>query len=85
MSGQRHLHAVHAWSGRMAGQRDARAPRRARNTVGVVLVLIFAAVVVSLLFEAPQIAWLGLLTAALVLLDVALALGIRQWMRDRMR
>jgi hypothetical protein len=44
-----------------------------------------AAVVVSLLVEAPQIAWLGLLAAALILLDVALALGIRQWMRDRMR
>ncbi len=85
MSGQRHVHAVHAWSDRMTRQRDARAPRRARNTVGAVLVLMYTAVVVSLIVEAPQIAWLGLLVAALILLDVALALGIRQWMRDRMR
>jgi hypothetical protein len=50
--------------------------------VGVVLAaVVVAAVIVAACLEAPQIAWLALLTAALVLLDVALGLGIRQWLR----
>jgi len=85
MGGQRHVPAVHAWSDRMSRPWHAHVPRKVSNTVGVVLALICAAAVVSLLFETPQIAWLALLVVALVLLDVALALGIRQWMRDRMR
>ena len=50
--------------------------------MGVVLAaVIVAAVIVAACLEVPQIAWLALLAAALVLLDVALGLGIRQWLR----
>jgi len=56
--------------------------RGVRVVVGVVLAaVIVAAVLVATCLEVPQIAWLALLAAALVLLDVALGLGIRQWLR----
>jgi outer membrane murein-binding lipoprotein Lpp len=47
----------------------------------VLAAVIVAAVIVAGCLEVPQIAWLALLAAALVLLDVALGLGIRQWLR----
>lgn len=51
---------------------------------GGALVLVFAALVVGFVFEAPQIAWLVLLGAAILLIDVVLTLGLRQWLRDRL-
>lgn len=85
MNGQRHVNAVQPWSDRVARPQGTGAPHPVRRAAGAVLVLILIAIGVFLLFETPRIAWLGLLAAALVLLDVALAVGIRQWMRDRMR
>jgi hypothetical protein len=59
--------------------------KRANHIVGGgVLVLVFVALVVGLLFEAPQIGWLVLLAAAIMLIDVVLTLGVRQWLRDRL-
>jgi fucose permease len=85
MNGQRHVNAAHPGSDRMARPLDAGAPHLGRRAAGAVLALILMAVGVFLLFETPQFAWLALLAAALVLLDVALALGIRQWLRDLTR
>lgn len=55
--------------------------RKGRHAAGVVVGLVLAATIVGLCCEAPRFAWLALLVAALVLLDVALGLGIRQWLR----
>ena len=51
---------------------------------GGALVLVFAALIVGFLFEVPRIAWLVVLAAAILLIDVVLTLGVRQWMRDRL-
>lgn len=52
--------------------------------MGALVVLVCAALIVGFLFEVPQIAWLVLLAAAILLIDVVLTLGIRQWLRDRL-
>ena len=86
MTGLKHVNAVLPSSDRLTRQRKPRIPGRGRRgvrvVVGVVLAaVIVAAVIVAACLEVPQIAWLALLAAALVLLDVALGLGIRQWLR----
>lgn len=63
----------------MARQQDDTAPRRPRLAAGGVLALVLAALFVMLLFLAPQAAWTVPLTAALIMLDVTIGLGFRQW------
>jgi hypothetical protein len=58
--------------------------KRTNVAAGAVLVLVFVALVVGFLFEAPRIAWLVLVVAAILLIDVVLTLGVRQWLRDRL-
>ena len=84
MTGPKHAHPV-----RPSPQRPARPsePTRSgrRGAVWWLLGLVLAVVVVASCVEVPRIAWLAVLVAALVLLDVALGLGLRQWLRDRAR
>jgi hypothetical protein len=86
VTGLKHVSAVPPSSDRLTREGKTRTPGRGRRgvrvVVGVVLAaVIVAAVIVAACLEVPQIAWLALLAAALVLLDVALGLGIRQWLR----
>ena len=86
MTGLKHVNAVPPSSDRLTREGKSGAPGRGRGgvrvVVGVVLAaVIVAAVIVAAFLEVPQIAWLALLAAALVLLDIALGLGIRQWLR----
>ena len=86
MTGLKHVNAVPPSSDRLTREGKSGAPGRGRGgvrvVVGVVLAaVIVAAVIVAACLEVPQIAWLALLAAALVLLDIALGLGIRQWLR----
>ncbi len=86
MTGLKHVNAVPLRSDRLTRQREPGTPGRGRRGVRVVVGVVLAAVIVAVVIvaaclEVPQIAWLALLAAALVLLDVALGLGIRQWLR----
>jgi hypothetical protein len=86
VTGPRHVNAIPPAAARLTREGGSGTRRRGRRgvrvVVGVVLAAVLAAaVIVTACLEAPQIAWLALLAAALVLLDVALGLGIRQWLR----
>ena len=86
MTGLKHVNAVPPSSDRLTRPGESGTPGRGRSGVQVVVGVVLAAVIVAAVIvagclEAPQIAWLALLAAALVLLDVALGLGIRQWLR----
>lgn len=66
------------------------APGRARGTrlplrvaSGGVAVLAFAALLAVFVFEAPHVAWAAVLVAALLVVDIALGVGVRDWARDR--
>jgi hypothetical protein len=80
----KHNDTIRPWPhNNMARPRDNRAPRRSKLAAGGALALVLAALLVMSLFQAPQIAWMVGLAAALIMLAVATALGFRQWIRGR--
>jgi hypothetical protein len=86
VTGLKHVNAVPPSSDRLTRKGEPGTPGRGRRGVRVVVGVVLAAVIVAVMIvaaclEVPQIAWLALLAAALVLLDIALGLGIRQWLR----
>jgi hypothetical protein len=64
-------------------QHDDGAPRQSKLAAGGAMALMFAALFVMLLFQAPHTIWAILLAAALAMLAGAIALGFLQWGRGR--
>ena len=64
-------------------QQDDPAPRRSKLARGEIVALLLAALFVISLFLTPQITWVVGLAAGLIMLAVAIALGLRLWVRDR--
>jgi len=78
----KHSDTIRRWPhNNMARPRDDRAPRRSKLATSGALALVLAALLV--MFQAPQIAWMVGLAAAVTMLAVATALGFRQWARGR--
>jgi len=81
----KHNDTIRRWPhNNMVRPRDDRAPRRSKLAAGGFIALL-AALFVMALFQAPQIAWMVGLAAAVTMLAVATALGFRQWARDRIK
>jgi len=79
----KHNDTIRPWRhNNMARPQDDRAPRRSKFVAGGFIALLAALLVVAL-FQAPQIAWMVGLVAAVTMLAVATALGFRQWARGR--
>jgi hypothetical protein len=79
----KHHDTIRPWPhNNMVRPQDDRAPRRSKFVAGGFIALL-AALFVMALFQAPQIAWMVGLVAAVTMLAVATALGFRQWAQGR--